>query len=63
VIGSYWKHSLGMSFMSYMSFIYGLLQIHKDGLERWLSGLRALTALPEVLSSIPSNYMVAHNYM
>ena len=49
--------------MSYMSFIYGLLQIHKDGLERWLSGLRALTALPEVLSSIPSNYMVAHNYM
>jgi hypothetical protein len=23
--------------------------------------LRALTALPEVLSSIPSNYMVAHN--
>jgi hypothetical protein len=23
--------------------------------------LRALTALPEALSSIPSNYMVAHN--
>jgi hypothetical protein len=23
--------------------------------------LRALTALPEVLSSIPSNHMVAHN--
>lgn len=23
--------------------------------------LRALAALPEVLSSIPSNYMVAHN--
>jgi len=25
--------------------------------------LRALTALPEVLSSIPSNHMVAHNYL
>jgi hypothetical protein len=28
------------------------------GLERWL-----LTALPEVLSSIPSNHMVAHNHL
>ena len=25
--------------------------------------LRALTALPEVLSLIPSNYMVAHNHL
>jgi|UPI00001F698C hypothetical protein len=25
--------------------------------------LRALTALPEVLSSIPSNHMLAHNYL
>jgi hypothetical protein len=25
--------------------------------------LRALTALPEVISSIPSNHMVAHNDM
>jgi hypothetical protein len=25
--------------------------------------LRALNALPEVLSSIPSNHMVAHNYL
>jgi hypothetical protein len=25
--------------------------------------LRALSALPEVLSSIPSNYMVAHNHL
>jgi hypothetical protein len=33
------------------------------GLERWLSKLRALTALPKVLSSIPSNHMVAHNYL
>jgi hypothetical protein len=26
-------------------------------------GLRALTALPDVLSSIPSNHMVAHNHL
>jgi hypothetical protein len=26
-------------------------------------GLRALTALPEVLSSIPSNHMAAHNHL
>jgi hypothetical protein len=32
------------------------------GLERW-QRLRALTALPEVLSSIPSNHMVAHNHL
>jgi hypothetical protein len=25
--------------------------------------LRALTALPEVLSSIPSNHMVAHDHL
>jgi hypothetical protein len=25
--------------------------------------LRALTALPEVLSSIPSNHMVAHSHL
>ncbi|CAO2611528.1 hypothetical protein LEMLEM_LOCUS15185 [Lemmus lemmus] len=25
--------------------------------------LRTLTALPEVLSSIPSNHMVAHNHL
>jgi hypothetical protein len=30
------------------------------GLERWLGSLRALTALLKVLSSNPSNYMVAH---
>jgi hypothetical protein len=26
-------------------------------------GLRALAALPEVLSSIPSNHMVVHDYL
>jgi hypothetical protein len=25
--------------------------------------LRALTALPKVLSSVPSNHMVAHNHL
>jgi hypothetical protein len=25
--------------------------------------LRALTALPKILSSIPSNHMVAHNHL
>jgi hypothetical protein len=34
----------------------------KAGLERWLSGLRALAALSEVLSSISSKNMVAHNH-
>ena len=32
------------------------------GLEGWLSG-SALTVLPEVLSSVPSNYMEAHNHL
>ena len=31
-------------------------------LERWLSHL-LLTALPEVLSSVPSNHMVTHNHL
>jgi len=30
------------------------------GMAQWL---RALTALPEDLSSIPSNHMVAHNHL
>jgi hypothetical protein len=32
----------------------------KYGMAPWL---RALTALPEVLSSIPSNHMVSHNHL
>jgi hypothetical protein len=32
-------------------------------LERLAQHLRALTALLEVLSSIPSNHMVAHNHL
>jgi predicted metal-binding protein len=32
----------------------------EEGLAQWL---RAPTALSEVLSSIPSNHMVAHNHL
>ena len=35
----------------------------KGGAGEMAQRLRALTALPEVLSSIPSNHMVAHNHM
>jgi len=35
----------------------------KLGDEEMAQWLRALTALPEVLSSIPSNHMVAHNHL
>jgi hypothetical protein len=38
-----------------------------EKIESWagemVQQLRALTALPEVLSSSPSNYMVAHNHL
>jgi len=33
------------------------------GARKMAQWLRALTALPEVLSSIPSNHMVAHNHL
>jgi len=35
----------------------------KKGAGEMAQWLRALTALPEVLSSIPSNHMVAHNHL
>jgi hypothetical protein len=34
-----------------------------EGLGEMAQQLRALAALPEVLSSIPSNYMVTHNHL
>jgi hypothetical protein len=34
-----------------------------DGAGEMAQQLRALTALPEVLSSIPSNHMVVHNHL
>jgi hypothetical protein len=33
------------------------------GVEEMAQQLKALTAFPEVLHSIPSNHMVAHNHL
>jgi hypothetical protein len=41
--------------------IFPILKIENIGAGEMAQWLRALTALPEVLSSIPSNHMVAHN--
>jgi len=48
--------------------ILGFLEIRPYQVALWGAGemaqqLRALTALPEVLSSNPSNHMVAHNHL
>jgi hypothetical protein len=37
--------------------------LKKAELERWLSGFRALAALPEDLHSTPSTHTVAHNHL
>jgi hypothetical protein len=39
------------------------LRITATGAGEMAQQLRALTALPEILSSIPSNYMVAYNHL
>jgi hypothetical protein len=39
------------------------LRNHNSEAGEMAQRLRALTALPEVLSSIPSNHMVAHNHL
>jgi hypothetical protein len=41
----------------------GRLKSPKWGAGKMAQQLRALTALPKVLSSNPSNHMVAHNYL
>jgi hypothetical protein len=38
-------------------------EIYSTGAGDVAQWLRALAALPEVLSSIPSNHIVAHNYL
>jgi hypothetical protein len=43
--------------------IFALLKYKNLGAGEMAQWLRALTALPEVLSSIPSNHMVAHNHL
>ncbi|GAB1300548.1 Predicted gene 16181 [Apodemus speciosus] len=48
-----------------MGNVNGSISIHKnvkDGAGEMAQLLRALTALPEILSSIPFNHMVAHNH-
>ena len=39
------------------------LKIQNQGSEEMVQWLRALTALPEVLSSTPSNHVVDHNHL
>jgi hypothetical protein len=40
-----------------------LFKKKRGGVGEMAQQLRALTALPEVLSSIPSNHMVAHSHL
>jgi hypothetical protein len=42
---------------------YVSIRIWDYGAGEMAQWLRALTLLPEVLSSIPSNYMVTHNHL
>jgi hypothetical protein len=47
----------------YVSYFFSLVN-PKGRAEEMVQWLRALpAALPEVLSSIPGNYMVAHNHL
>jgi len=43
--------------------LFKALKIQIWGAGEMAQQLRALTALPEVLSSIPSNHMVAHSHL
>jgi hypothetical protein len=45
------------------SLIHIKLKISKPGAGEMAHRLRTLTALPEVLNSILSNHMVAHNHL
>jgi hypothetical protein len=49
-------------FLSFTPFSVHLLENDIVGTGEMAQRLRALPALPEVLSSIPSNHMVAHNH-
>jgi hypothetical protein len=42
---------------------FGAVKSGREGAGEMAQQLRALTALPEVLSSNPSNHMVAHNHL
>jgi hypothetical protein len=48
--------------LKYFSVFYLFIKTVK-GAREMAQQLRALTVLPEVLSSIPSNHMVIHNHL
>jgi hypothetical protein len=58
---TFYIHMTLFSFLKVLPSV-SILEIHLRAGEmaQWL---RALTALPEVLSSIPSNHMMAHNHL
>jgi len=58
VFGSMFLYPL--SYMSSVSLDVLKISYWAGEMAQWLG---ALTALPEVLSSIPSNHMVAHNHL
>ena len=47
--------------LTYIICLSVLVKIAVSGAGKMAQCLRAVTALPEILSSIPSNCMVAHN--
>jgi hypothetical protein len=49
--------------LSHLSYPSLLVKESKSGAREMAQRLGTLTALPEVLSSIPSNHMVAHNHL
>jgi hypothetical protein len=62
----YWKLNLGpLERQSMLSHLFSLIlcfKLHIMGAGEMAQQLRALTALPKILSSNPSNHMVAHNH-
>jgi hypothetical protein len=46
-----------------MKTLHSVLKSNFSGTGGMAQRLRTLTSLPEVLSSIPSNHMVAHNHL
>jgi hypothetical protein len=53
----------GAARVQLLSLVSFLHKIHHEGAGDMAQWLRALTTFPEVLSSIPSNQMVAHNHL
>jgi hypothetical protein len=49
--------------ISFSEFLKKQMKKNVRGAGEMAQRLRALTALPEVLSSIPSNYIVAHDHL